>query len=312
MAGAAFNQFRFERAAEDAWHLGLIEPAAAADYLERHRCRGKDGVSTMERLAGRDARGSAPTRPDGVGAGPLLAEPRSCRASPAGAPVSARSSRRSSRSTSTSPGPTFDSPSNPVHSWWHGGDLSATSSIKTVTEACSELGWLVIRFDETMRPRRSRRCPPGPAHLHCGLPISNLAGPTRDGPSPNIRTHDPRRWVGPVGERSQARFADGRRGGRNRGRGAVAWLAAVLTWRGDGIDRIPALSLAREVDGSRSPCLRPFSSPKLAVAPGVPTLAVCAPKISIPGGRLRPRHGPDQPVGQPPRAARRPVGCGRR
>ena len=46
---AAFNQYRFERAAEDAWHLGLIAPAEAAEYLEAHRCRGKDGVATMER-----------------------------------------------------------------------------------------------------------------------------------------------------------------------------------------------------------------------------------------------------------------------
>ena len=45
----AFNQFRFERAAEDAWHRGLITPSEAAEYLERHRCRGKDGVSTIER-----------------------------------------------------------------------------------------------------------------------------------------------------------------------------------------------------------------------------------------------------------------------
>ena len=45
----AFNQHRFERAAEDAWHLGLITPTDAAEYLERHRCRGKDGVSKIER-----------------------------------------------------------------------------------------------------------------------------------------------------------------------------------------------------------------------------------------------------------------------
>ena len=29
--------------------VGLVAPAGAADYLERHRCRGKDGVSTIER-----------------------------------------------------------------------------------------------------------------------------------------------------------------------------------------------------------------------------------------------------------------------
>ena len=45
---ATFNQYRFERAAEDAWNLGLVSPPAAADYLERHRCRGKDGVTRLE------------------------------------------------------------------------------------------------------------------------------------------------------------------------------------------------------------------------------------------------------------------------
>jgi hypothetical protein len=38
--GASFNQYRFERAAEDAWHLGLTSPAEMACYLEAHRCRG--------------------------------------------------------------------------------------------------------------------------------------------------------------------------------------------------------------------------------------------------------------------------------
>lgn len=45
---ATLHPFRFARAAEDAWNLGLITPEAAADYLERHRCRGKDGVSVLE------------------------------------------------------------------------------------------------------------------------------------------------------------------------------------------------------------------------------------------------------------------------
>ena len=45
---ATFNQYRFDRAAEDAWNLGLVSPPAAADYLERHRCRGKDGVTRLE------------------------------------------------------------------------------------------------------------------------------------------------------------------------------------------------------------------------------------------------------------------------
>jgi hypothetical protein len=46
---AAFNQHRFERAAEDAWHLELVTPDEAAHYLDLHRCRGKDGVVRIER-----------------------------------------------------------------------------------------------------------------------------------------------------------------------------------------------------------------------------------------------------------------------
>jgi len=46
---AVFNQFRFERAAEDAWHRKLITPDCAADYLQQHRCRGKNGVVRIER-----------------------------------------------------------------------------------------------------------------------------------------------------------------------------------------------------------------------------------------------------------------------
>jgi len=46
---ATLQPFRFARAAEDAWNLQLITPEQAADYLQRHRCRGKNGVTTMER-----------------------------------------------------------------------------------------------------------------------------------------------------------------------------------------------------------------------------------------------------------------------
>jgi len=48
---AAFNQFRFERAAEDAWHCELITPDSAVEYLQAHRCKGKDGVLKFERRA---------------------------------------------------------------------------------------------------------------------------------------------------------------------------------------------------------------------------------------------------------------------
>ena len=43
-----FNQHRFERAAEDAWHLGLVTPDAAADYLAAVRRSGRAGVIKFE------------------------------------------------------------------------------------------------------------------------------------------------------------------------------------------------------------------------------------------------------------------------
>ena len=46
---AMFNDHRFERAAEDAWHLGLVTPADAADYLAAIRRSGRSGVARFER-----------------------------------------------------------------------------------------------------------------------------------------------------------------------------------------------------------------------------------------------------------------------
>ncbi len=46
---ADFTQRRFDDAADDAWNTGLTAPTRMAAYLEQHRCRGKDGVSTLER-----------------------------------------------------------------------------------------------------------------------------------------------------------------------------------------------------------------------------------------------------------------------
>lgn len=45
---ADFNRFRFRRAAEDAWHKKLTCPSEMSTYLQRHRCRGKDGVAAMQ------------------------------------------------------------------------------------------------------------------------------------------------------------------------------------------------------------------------------------------------------------------------
>jgi hypothetical protein len=44
-----FNDFRFERAAEDAWHLDLVSPSEAAEFLARHRRSGREGIARFER-----------------------------------------------------------------------------------------------------------------------------------------------------------------------------------------------------------------------------------------------------------------------
>jgi len=44
-----FNDQRFQRAAEDAWHRHLITPGQAAQFLERYRGSGRAGVGRFER-----------------------------------------------------------------------------------------------------------------------------------------------------------------------------------------------------------------------------------------------------------------------
>ena len=48
-AGRQFNDQRFQRAAEDAWHRHLITPGQAAQFLERYRGSGRAGVGRFER-----------------------------------------------------------------------------------------------------------------------------------------------------------------------------------------------------------------------------------------------------------------------
>ena len=68
------------------------DPASAADYLERHRCRGKDGVSTMERWLER-CDGAPPARPQRTRAR-ATRRARSCRAAAAAAPAPAAPRQR--------------------------------------------------------------------------------------------------------------------------------------------------------------------------------------------------------------------------
>lgn len=144
---AAFNQFRFQRAAEDAWHRGLITPAEAAEYLERHRCRGKDGVATFERWLDQCATAARPPQSgleqDLVRALITVGLPRPEVQYP----------------LIVGPGETIHLDVawpdvklgvEPGASWWHGGDLGQRRD-QDRDRLCNELGWMIVRFDESMR-----------------------------------------------------------------------------------------------------------------------------------------------------------------
>ncbi len=143
----AFNQHRFERAAEDAWHLGLITPSDAADYLERHRCRGKDGVAMIVQWLDRCEGQTRPAQSNLERA--LLEEFERI-----GLPRPARQHPLALASGETIhldiAWPAIRLAVEPGASWFHGGDAGQRRD-QARDRACAEVGWLIIRFDETMR-----------------------------------------------------------------------------------------------------------------------------------------------------------------
>ena len=144
---AAFTQHRFERAAEDAWHHGLVTPADAAAYLERHRCRGKDGVAVFERWLDRAVTRARPTQShlerrlleslERLG----LPEPQRQH------PLTLASGETVHLDIAW---PSIRFCVEPGASWWHGGDAGQRRD-QARDRDCGEVGWFTIRFDETMR-----------------------------------------------------------------------------------------------------------------------------------------------------------------
>lgn len=144
---AAFNQHRFERAAEDAWHLGLASPAEAAIYLDRHRCRGKDGVlrieTWLERAAGHERPAQSNLERDFLHALERCALPVPERQFP----VELATGEVIHLDIAW---PSIRFAVEPGAAWWHGGDLGAQRD-QARDRACGEVGWHVVRFDETAR-----------------------------------------------------------------------------------------------------------------------------------------------------------------
>jgi very-short-patch-repair endonuclease len=144
---AELDQYRFERAAEDAWHQGLLTPAHAADYLERHRCRGKTGVSTMERWLEHACNQRGPAE-SGLEQDLLEAFESVGLARPERQYPLALPNGESIRLDIA--WPDIKLAVEPGASWWHGGDLGQRKDHER-DRACGELGWQIVRFDESLR-----------------------------------------------------------------------------------------------------------------------------------------------------------------
>lgn len=144
---AELTQFRFERAAEDAWHLGLVDPAQAVTYLDAHRCRGKNGVRRMETWLERIADQARPAQS-------YLERDLLDAIERAGLPQPVRQHPVVLRTGETVhvdiAWPSVKLAVEPGASWWHGGD-AAQRRDQTRDRALAELGWHTIRFDEALR-----------------------------------------------------------------------------------------------------------------------------------------------------------------
>ena len=144
---ATFNQFRFERAAEDAWHLELITPAQAADYLETHRCRGKDGVATMERWLDRALGRARATQSELERALLEALEQRALPEPKRQHPVELLSGETVHIDIAW---PRLRLAVEPGSSWWHGGDRGQRQD-QARDRAIAKVGWQTVRFDDEMR-----------------------------------------------------------------------------------------------------------------------------------------------------------------
>jgi Transcriptional regulator, AbiEi antitoxin len=142
-----FNFHRFERAAEDAWHLGLVSPLQAAEYLGRIRRPGLAGVATLDRwlctaLPQRRASQSG-LELDALAAIRLAGLPEPVRQQPL-----TLLTRELIHLDIAWPNVCFAV--EPGHSWWHGGNVRMAADHER-DRACGEVGWHVVRFDQSMR-----------------------------------------------------------------------------------------------------------------------------------------------------------------
>ena len=142
-----FNQHRFQRAAEDCWHLQLVTPDDAAVYLATVRRQGRTGVRAFEHWLEHTVFRTRPSQ-SGLELDVLEAILR------AGLPVPTRQHPLQLRSGATVhldlAWPTARLAVEPGHTWWHGGDAGMARD-EARRRACGEVGWHVIPCTEHVR-----------------------------------------------------------------------------------------------------------------------------------------------------------------
>jgi hypothetical protein len=136
---------RFERAAEDAWHLGLATPQQAAAYLAGMAGRGRIGFPRFARWVDRAIVRARPAQSG-------LELEVAAAAVAAGLPEPARQHPvRLADGTLIHldlAWPDLRLGIEPGHSWWHGGDLGQRADQQR-KRACAAVGWHVENYDET-------------------------------------------------------------------------------------------------------------------------------------------------------------------
>ena len=142
-----FNDFRFERAAEDAWHLDLVSPEEASVFLATYRRQGRGGIARFEKWLNTVAHRKRPSQSgfelDILGAIRRAGLPEPQRQHPV------------TLLTSEVVHLDFAWPAvmlgvEPGHSWWHGGDLRMRADTAR-DRACTAVGWEVVRYGEEAR-----------------------------------------------------------------------------------------------------------------------------------------------------------------
>jgi very-short-patch-repair endonuclease len=150
-----FNQYRFERAAEDVWHRKLATPDDAAAYLAAVRRSGRHGVTRFEKWLEKTV---TRPRPSQSGLELDFVDLLDCVGLP-------KPERQHPLVLSTGEEihldlawPDVRLAVEPGHSWWHGGDLRMRVDYAR-DRACDEIGWRVIRYDEAAAedPERTAR-----------------------------------------------------------------------------------------------------------------------------------------------------------